>query len=114
MSIPVPIYAGTRCYARRKQTYFYLLIFSQYLEEVPYDELDPVLHPVDGRVLPGQLDLVGVDVDGNDPLAREGKLDGVAAHAAEAVDDQVTLTPDKRREFFVYMICELKRVGTVS
>ncbi len=64
-----------------------------HLEEIADDELNPVLDAVDGGVLPGQLDLVWVDVDGNDSLAGEGELDGVAAHAAEPVDYQVTPTP---------------------
>jgi len=63
------------------------------LEEIADDELNPVLDAVDGGVLPGQLDLVWVDVDGDDSLAGEGELDGVAAHAAEPVDYQVTPTP---------------------
>jgi hypothetical protein len=67
-----------------------------HLEEIANDELNPVLDAVDVGVLPGQLDLVWVDVDGNDSLAGEGELDGVAAHAAEAVDYQVTPTPSKR------------------
>ena len=43
--------------------------------------------------LPGQLYLVGIDVDGDYPLAGEGELDGVAADPAKPVHDQVTLTP---------------------
>ena len=43
--------------------------------------------------IPGEADLLGVDVDGDDALAGAGELDGVAADAAEAVDDEVAATP---------------------
>ena len=45
------------------------------------------------RVIPGEADLLRVDVDGDDALAGAGELDGVAADAAEAVDDEVAATP---------------------
>ena len=44
--------------------------------------------------MPRQLDLVRVDVDGYDALARERKLDRVPAHPAETVHNDVTLASE--------------------
>ena len=42
---------------------------------------DPVLHPVDARVVFGEPEPLGVDVYRDHMLAGEGELDGVAADA---------------------------------
>ena len=66
-------------------------------EEVAHDELDALLDAVDAGVVPRQADLLGVDVDGDDPLAGEGELDRVPTDAAEAVDHEVAAAPRGRK-----------------
>lgn len=52
--------------------------------------IPPHLDAVDACVVPRALELLRVDVDGDDVVAGHGELDGVAAAAHEAVQHHVT------------------------
>ena len=55
------------------------------LEEIPNNKLYLVFHAIHSGVVAGHLDLVDVDVHRDDPVTRQGELDGVPANPTEAV-----------------------------
>ena len=62
-----------------------------YLAKVAHNKFYAVGHAIELGVVARVLDRSGVDVNGNDALAAHGQLDGIAADAAERVDDGVHL-----------------------
>ena len=59
-------------------------------EEVSHDELDPVRHPVDGGVVAGELNLGGVNVNGDHSLTGEGELDSVSSNSTKTINNNIT------------------------
>ena len=66
------------------------LKFRNHFKEVAHDELDPVRHPVHGGVVTGELDLGGVNVNGDHSLTGKGELDCVSSNSTETINNDIT------------------------
>ena len=60
--------------------------FNSNLKVITDNELNSVRYTIHSRVVSRQLYLVGINVDGNNVVASEGKLDRVATHPTKAVN----------------------------
>lgn len=66
-------------------------------------ELDAPLDAVDGRVVPGEQQLRGVDVERDHPAARARQLNRVAAGAGARLDHDVTPAHPSRTSTYEYV-----------
>jgi len=76
-------------------------------------EIDSVSDAVHPSIVARELQARRVDVDGNDSLACESELDGIATDAGECVDDQIALTPF-RHVLCQHLGCHLRADGRDS
>merc|ERR1719264_796828 len=53
-------------------------------------EFNAVLYLIDFSIVSCQLNLSGVNVNGNDPFTGESELDGIASHATESVHKNIS------------------------